>query len=45
MGNRGWMRSAGHRANILNASYRRSVVAARASDDGAWYAVQLFGGR
>lgn len=43
--NRGWMRSPGHRANILNASYRRSVVAARKSDDGTWFAVQLFGRR
>ena len=43
--NRGWMRSPGHRANILEPRYRRGVVAARRSDDGTWYAVQLFGRR
>jgi uncharacterized protein YkwD len=39
----GWMESEGHRANILSTSYRLVAVAARRSDDGTWYAAQVFG--
>ena len=39
----GWMKSAGHRANILNGSYNRVAIAARRDDDGRWYAAQVFG--
>jgi uncharacterized protein YkwD len=41
----GWMKSEGHRANILSTSYRIVAVAARRSDDGTWYAAQVFGRR
>ena len=43
--NQGWMQSEGHRRNILHTQYRLSVVEARRSDAGWWYAVQLFGRR
>jgi uncharacterized protein YkwD len=43
--NRGWMKSPGHRANILRRSYRLGVVVARRDDSGTWFAVQLFGSR
>jgi uncharacterized protein YkwD len=39
----GWMRSEGHRANILSRHYRLMAVAARKGDDGSWYASQVFG--
>ncbi|WP_164519620.1 CAP domain-containing protein [Nocardioides ferulae] len=42
--NRGWMRSAGHRANILEADYRLMGLAARKSQ-GRWYVAQVFGAR
>lgn len=42
---RGWMGSPGHRANILSPTYRRVAVAAARSDDGRWYAAQVFGRR
>jgi hypothetical protein len=42
--NQGWMKSAGHRANILSRSYRLVAVSAR-RDDGTWYAAQVFGRR
>lgn len=41
--NQGWMKSPGHRENILRRQYRRSEVAAIKGSDGRWYAVQLFG--
>ena len=41
----GWMKSPGHRKNILNKKYRRSETVARKSRSGTWYAVQLFGTR
>lgn len=41
--NQGWMKSPGHRRNILTKQYRRSEVAAVKGSDGRWYAVQLFG--
>ncbi len=41
----GWMRSAGHRANILRGSYRIVGVAARRDQQGTWYAAQLLGRR
>ena len=40
---RGWMRSEGHRANILDGEFRVLGVGARRSDDGTWYAAQVFG--
>ena len=39
----GWMRSPGHRANILGRSYRLLGTGARRSEDGTWYAAQVFG--
>lgn len=42
---RGWMKSPGHRENILRKQYRLGVVAAVKGDDGSWYAAQLFGRR
>lgn len=41
----GWLRSPGHRANILNQRYRILGLAARKSSDGRWYAAQVFGRR
>lgn len=43
--NQGWLKSPGHRANILNSQFRLSVVVARRDKAGRWYAVQLFGHR
>jgi uncharacterized protein YkwD len=43
--NHGWMKSAGHRANILRRGYRLGVVSAVRGEDGMWYAAQLFGAR
>jgi len=43
VGLRGWMESAGHRANILDRSYRLMGIGAHQSDDGVWYAAQVFG--
>jgi len=43
--NKGWMKSPGHRENILRKQYRRSETVARKSRSGTWYAVQLFGAR
>jgi len=42
---RGWMRSEGHRANILSSSYRLLGAGARKADNGQWYAAQVFGRR
>jgi len=42
---RAWMRSEGHRANILNRGYRLLGMAMRRSDDGTPYAAQVFGRR
>lgn len=39
----GWMKSPPHRANILNPGYRLLGMGARRSDDGTWYAAQVFG--
>jgi uncharacterized protein YkwD len=39
------MHSEGHRANILNPSYRLLGMGARRSDEGRWYAAQVFGRR
>lgn len=41
--NRGWMRSPGHRANILDRRFKRMEVVARRGEDGRWYASQVFG--
>jgi uncharacterized protein YkwD len=40
----GWMRSEGHRENILNPRFRLLGTGARQSADGTWYAAQVFGG-
>lgn len=39
---RSWMRSSGHRANILSRNYRLIGVAAR-RDGNTWYVAQVFG--
>jgi uncharacterized protein YkwD len=41
----GWLLSPGHRANILDGDYRLLGTGARKSDDGVWYAAQVFGRR
>lgn len=41
----GWMRSEGHRANILTPQYRLLGVGARRGHDGTWYVAQVFGRR
>jgi uncharacterized protein YkwD len=41
--NDGWMKSPGHRANILNPVYRLMGVGARKGGDGLWYVAQVFG--
>ena len=38
-----WMKSDGHRANILDPGYRLLGMAVRRSDDGTPYAAQVFG--
>lgn len=38
----GWMRSKGHRANILRRDYRLMGIGARRAD-GVWYVAQVFG--
>jgi len=38
-----WMKSPGHRANLLNPGYRQLGMAVRHSKDGTPYAVQVFG--
>ena len=43
--NQGWMKSDGHRANILNPDFRLVAVAARRDESGTWYAAQVFGRR
>ena len=42
---KGWMRSAGHRRNILDADFALLGVGARQGADGTWYAAQVFGRR
>jgi uncharacterized protein YkwD len=42
---RAWMQSPGHRANLLEPSYRMLGMAARRGGTGGWYAVQVFGRR
>ncbi len=41
--NDGWMNSDGHRANILNRSFRLIGIGARKGHDGRWYVSQVFG--
>jgi uncharacterized protein YkwD len=41
--NKGWMHSAGHRANILEPRYRSMAIVARQAPDGTWYVSQVFG--
>ena len=38
-----WMGSPGHRANILNGSFKLIGVGAAQGSDGRWYAAQVFG--
>lgn len=40
---KGWMKSDGHRRNILRRGWTEMGVAARRSDDGVWYVAQVFG--
>lgn len=40
---KGWMKSEGHRENILRKQFKKVAVAARKGDDGRWYAAQVFG--
>jgi uncharacterized protein YkwD len=40
---RAWMKSPGHRANILKPGYRLLGMAVRRADDGTKYACQVFG--
>jgi uncharacterized protein YkwD len=41
--NRGWMHSAGHRANILRPQYRLMGLGAARDQDGRWWSSQVFG--
>ena len=43
--NKGWMRSDGHRANILNPDFKLVAVAARRDEGGTWFVAQVFGRR
>lgn len=43
--NKGWMKSPGHRENLLRREYRKMGLAARKGDNGRWYACQVFGRR
>jgi uncharacterized protein YkwD len=43
--NQGWMKSDGHRANILNPDFKLVAVAARPDESGTWYAAQVLGRR
>ena len=38
-----WMRSSGHRANILNSNFRLIAVGAYQDSRGSWYVAQVFG--
>ena len=38
-----WMRSSGHRANILNSKFRLIAVGAYQDSRGYWYVAQVFG--
>ena len=38
-----WMKSPGHKANILNTKYRLIAVGAYQDKDGRWYVAQVFG--
>ena len=38
-----WMKSPGHKANILNTDYRLIAVGAAQDKDGRWYVAQVFG--
>jgi uncharacterized protein YkwD len=41
--NDGWMKSDGHRANILNPSFRLMAIGAQKGHNGRWYVAQVFG--
>jgi uncharacterized protein YkwD len=38
-----WMKSPGHKANIVNKGYRLIAVGAAQDEDGRWYVAQVFG--
>lgn len=38
-----WMRSSGHRANLLGKAFRRTGVGAAIASDGRYYSVQMYG--
>ena len=42
---RGWMRSSGHRANVLRPQYRLMGVGAARDRHGRWWVSQVFGRR
>ena len=39
----GWMKSEGHRGNILSSTYKIMGIGARKGGDGRWYVAQVFG--
>jgi uncharacterized protein YkwD len=41
----GWMKSPGHRANILNPAFTLMGIGARKGHNGRWYVSQVFGDR
>jgi uncharacterized protein YkwD len=41
--NDGWMKSEGHRANMLNPEWRLMGIGARKGHNGVWYVSQVFG--
>lgn len=41
--NDGWMKSLGHRLNILNPAFTFMGIGARKGSDGHWYVAQVFG--
>lgn len=41
--NDGWMHSEGHRANLLDPSFRLVGIGARKGHNGRWYVAQVFG--
>lgn len=43
--NQGWMRSEGHRSNILTPRFRVVAVGAARSGTGTWYTAQVLGAR
>jgi uncharacterized protein YkwD len=40
---KGWLKSPGHRRNLLDKRFTRVGIAARQSDEGVWYVAQVLG--